>query len=158
MKIKNYSIIVAAIMLAILVYACGGNGGAQSKQDSGATKMEQQSEKDALAGLEKGDAEKGKPLFVQFCSACHGPDALGIKGLGKDLVHSEFVKEETDAELLKYVNEGRPVDDPRNTTGIPMPPKGGNPALTNQQIVHIIAYLRTIEEPDTTNEEPDTTK
>jgi hypothetical protein len=69
---------------------------------------------------------------------------LGLKGLGKDLVHSEFVKEETDEQLLKYVNEGRTVDDPRNTTGIPMPPKGGNPALTDQQIVHIIAYLRTI--------------
>ena len=90
---------------------------------------------------------------MQFCSACHGQDALGVKGLGKDLVHSEFVMQETDAEMLKYVNEGRAVDDPRNTTGIPMPPKGGNPALTDQQIVHIIAYLRTIEEADTTQQE-----
>lgn len=154
MKIRNHGIVLAVLMtLAVIVYACGGNGGAQSKQDSGAAKMEQKSEKDALAGLEEGDAEKGKPLFVQFCSACHGADALGIKGLGKDLVHSEFVAEETDAQLLKYVNEGRPVDDPRNTTGIPMPPKGGNPALTDQQIVHIIAYLRTIEEADSTQQE-----
>lgn len=151
MRFRNFSIFLTAIiMFAVLAYSCGGNGGAQSKQDSGAAKMEQKSEKDALAGLEKGDAEKGKPLFVQFCSACHGADALGVKGLGKDLVHSEFVSEETDAELLKYVNEGRTVDDPRNTTGIPMPPKGGNPALTDQQIVHIIAYLRSIEEADST--------
>ncbi|NIV72932.1 hypothetical protein GWN26_14010, partial [Candidatus Saccharibacteria bacterium] len=50
----------------------------------------------------------------------------------------------TDKELLKYVNEGRPADHPLNTTGIAMPPKGGNPALKDQEIMHIIEYLRTL--------------
>ena len=127
-----------AALFAITLFSCGGGGESKPAQETSAMTAQK-------TGLEKGDAEKGKPLFVQFCSACHGQDALGLKGLGKDLVHSEFVKVETDEELLKYVNEGRAVDDPRNTTGIPMPPKGGNPALTDQQIVHIIAYLRTIE-------------
>jgi disulfide bond formation protein DsbB len=34
--------------------------------------------------------------------------------------------------------------DPLNTTGIDMPGKGGNPALTDDNILAIIAYLRTL--------------
>jgi disulfide bond formation protein DsbB len=37
------------------------------------------------------------------------------------------------------------MSDPLNTTGIAMPPKGGNPALTDGQIVDIVAYLRSIQ-------------
>ncbi|MDP3940075.1 MAG: cytochrome c [Deltaproteobacteria bacterium] len=91
-----------------------------------------------------GDATAGRDAFVAYCSACHGPDAKGVKGLGKDLVTSQFVADNTDAQLLVYVKTGRPIDDPLNTTGIPMPPKGGNPALTDQEIADIIAYLRSI--------------
>jgi len=138
-KIISHGLVaVLVVLFAFSLMSCGGGGESQPAQEASAMKMEKPE-------FEPADAVQGKPLFVQFCSACHGQDALGVKGLGKDLVHSEFVKDETDEELLKYVNEGRAVDDPRNTTGIPMPPKGGNPALTDQQIVHIIAYLRTIE-------------
>ncbi len=56
----------------------------------------------------------------------------------------QFVADNTDAQLLVYVKKGRGVDDPLNTTGIPMPPKGGNPALTDQEIADIIAYVRSI--------------
>lgn len=145
--IKNSMVFILFIVFTLILISCGG-GNSQQGQES---KMQAQtvSEQDTMA---KGDPEKGKTFFIQFCSACHGQDALGIKGLGKDLVHSKFVKEDTDAELLKYVNEGRTVDDPRNTTGIPMPPKGGNPALTDQQIIHIIAYLRTIQDVPETEE------
>jgi mono/diheme cytochrome c family protein len=137
--IKSSIVFIFIILFTLSLISCGG-GNSQQEQES-KPQAQTVSAQDTLA---KGDPEQGKTYFIQFCSACHGQDALGLKGLGKDLVHSEFVKEETDEQLLKYVNEGRTVDDPRNTTGIPMPPKGGNPALTDQQIVHIIAYLRTI--------------
>lgn len=140
--ISRHLVVGLAALFAVAFFSCGGGGESKPAQETSAMTAQKTT-------LEKGDPVQGKPLFVQFCSACHGQDALGLKGLGKDLVHSEFIKQETDDELLKYVNEGRAVDDPRNTTGIPMPPKGGNPALTDQQIVHIIAYLRTIQE-DTT--------
>jgi disulfide bond formation protein DsbB len=146
LRVKNHSVIIVLIILLLVgLISCGG-GNSQQGQES---EMQAQtvSEQDTMA---KGDPEQGKTLFIQFCSACHGQDALGVKGLGKDLIHSEFMAGLSDEEMLKYVNEGRTVDDPRNTTGIPMPPKGGNPALTDQQIMHIIAYLRTIhEEPET---------
>ncbi|MBK9123664.1 MAG: c-type cytochrome [Chloroflexi bacterium] len=78
------------------------------------------------------------------CAACHGPDARGIPNLGKDLVDSEFVAGLTDEALLDFIKTGRPIWDPQNTTGIDMPGKGGNPALTDDQILGIIAYIRTL--------------
>lgn len=91
---------------------------------------------------------EGQELFVATCSACHGVDAHGVVGLGKDLVASEFVHGLTDADLLTFVKTGRPIWDAANTTGIDMPPKGGNPALTDEQILTIIAYIRSLQNPE----------
>lgn len=85
----------------------------------------------------------GQELFA-LCAACHGPDARGIPNLGKDLVDSEFVAGLSDEELLTFIKTGRPLWDPLNTTGIDMPPKGGNPALTDNDILAIIAYIRSL--------------
>lgn len=100
-----------------------------------------------------GDAElaefiaSGAKLFTRSCAACHGPDARGAKGLGKDLVNSEFTAKLTDDEFLAFVKKGRNPGDPLNTTGVDMPPKGGNPALSDDDLLDIIAYLRSIHTP-----------
>ncbi|MEW6277668.1 MAG: cytochrome c [Candidatus Eremiobacterota bacterium] len=86
---------------------------------------------------------KGKADYDGTCSACHGPDGKGVQGLGKPLVGSAMLKL-SDQELLAFVNKGRDVSDPGNTTGIAMPPKGGNPALTDAQITDIIGYMRSL--------------
>jgi mono/diheme cytochrome c family protein len=88
-------------------------------------------------------AARGEPLFAQ-CAACHGADALGLPNLGKNLVESEFLHSLTDEELLAFIKTGRPMWDPLNTTGIDMPPKGGNPALTDDDIMVIIAYIHSL--------------
>ncbi len=92
----------------------------------------------------KGDAEKGKELFLGTCASCHGADAKGLPGLGQDLTTSAFVRQQTDAQLLEFIKKGRPATDPANTTGVDMPPKGGNPALTDQDLADIIAFIRTL--------------
>lgn len=86
---------------------------------------------------------EGEKLFTA-CAACHGANAKGIPNLGKDLIASEFVAGLSDADLLTFIKTGRPLWDPLNTTGIDMPPKGGNPALTDDQIQSIIAYIRSL--------------
>lgn len=91
----------------------------------------------------QGNPEKGKELFLGSCASCHGQDAKGLPGLGKDLTTSVFVKQQTDAQLLEFIKKGRPATDPANTTGVDMPPKGGNPALTDQDLADIIAFIRT---------------
>jgi disulfide bond formation protein DsbB len=89
---------------------------------------------------------EGETEYQKTCSPCHGQDARGVENLGRTLIGSEFVTDNTDEALLTYVNEGRAVDDPLNITGVAMPPKGGNPNLTDDQILAIIAYIRSIQE------------
>ncbi len=93
---------------------------------------------------------QGQTLFVT-CSACHGPDARGLPRLGKDLVASEFVGGLNDQELLDFIKTGRPSFDPANTTFVDMPPKGGNPSFTDDDLLSIIAYIRTLRANNGTN-------
>ena len=88
---------------------------------------------------------RGKRAFVS-CIACHGKDATGVKNMGKDLVNSPFVATLSDAALVEFIKKGRGPTDPDNTTKIGMPPKGGNPALKEEQIKDIVAYLRSLKQ------------
>jgi mono/diheme cytochrome c family protein len=92
-----------------------------------------------------GDPAAGETLFTGTCSACHGPAGEGISGLGKDLTASPFVTDKDDQELVDFIKVGRDPGDPLNTTGIGMPPKGGNPTLDDEDLQNIISYLRTIQ-------------
>ncbi len=102
-----------------------------------------------------GDPAAGEANFG-LCAACHGPDARGIPNLGSDLVASEFVSSLTDEEFVEFIKTGRPADDPANTTGIAMPASGGNPALTDEDIFNILAYLQSLGAGGATTEEADT--
>jgi disulfide bond formation protein DsbB len=90
-----------------------------------------------------GDSAGGEAIYGSTCVACHGPDAAGIPGLGLPLVDSEFVQSMSDAELIAFIETGRPASD--GTTGVAMPPKGGNPSLTDQDIADVVAFLRTLQ-------------
>lgn len=97
-----------------------------------------------------GDAElaayiaSGNKLYARTCIACHGADARGMPNNGKDLIASPLMTELDDDALLEFIKRGRDVSDPANTTGIVMPPKGGNPALSDDDILDIIEYLRSL--------------
>ena len=91
-----------------------------------------------------GDAVHGEELFTATCSACHGPGGVGIEGLGKDMTQSEFIASKTDADLITFIKLGRSTSDPLNTTGVDMPPKGGNPSLSEEDLNDIVTYIRTI--------------
>ena len=91
-----------------------------------------------------GDAAHGEELFASTCSACHGPGGIGIEGLGKDMTQSEFIANQTDTDLITFIKVGRTTSDPLNTTGIDMPPKGGNPSLSEDDLNDIVTYIRTI--------------
>ncbi|GAB4382466.1 MAG: hypothetical protein Kow0022_00040 [Phycisphaerales bacterium] len=98
----------------------------------------------AAADGSAGQGGVGHDLYVASCSACHGPGGEGMEGLGKPLNTSAFVASKSDSELLAFIKTGRPIWDPENTTGVDMPPKGGNPSLTDEQLSEIIAYIRSI--------------
>lgn len=98
-----------------------------------------------------GDAElaeyiaHGSKVYAGTCIACHGGDGKGLPSLGKDLVNSEFCRKLDDDTLLAFVKRGRDPSDPLNTTKILMPPKGGNPALSDDDLLDVIAYVRSLQ-------------
>jgi disulfide bond formation protein DsbB len=89
-------------------------------------------------------AADGKALYMVTCPACHGPGALGIPGLGKDMTTSAFIESKSDEELVTFIKQGRAVDDPLNTTGVPMPPMGANPALSDTELLAIVQFIRSL--------------
>ena len=58
---------------------------------------------------------------------------------------SQFIASKTDDELVAFIKVGRDPSDPLNTTGVAMPSKGGNPALSDEDFYNIVAYIRTIQ-------------
>ena len=124
----------ALVFCLLLVAACAGGGPSAARPAGG-----------VAAARSAGDPTKGKELFTQSCVACHGPDAKGLPGLGKDMTTSAFIKEQSDAQLIDFVKKGRPASDPANTTRVDMPARGGNPTITDAQLGDIVAYIRTLQ-------------
>lgn len=140
MRHNQRYLLAFVVLLTLTLVACGGGGDTTSGGNGSG-----ESTNGSTETVSAGDAENGEELFQQTCSACHGPDAKGLPNLGRDLTENEFIQNNSDQELLEFVKQGRPAGDPANTTGIDMPPKGGNPALTDEQILDIIAHLRTLQ-------------
>jgi len=96
-------------------------------------------------GEDVGGAANGQELFKSTCAACHGQNAEGIDGLGTDMHDNEFIQAQSNADLIVFLSVGRSTTDPDNTTGVDMPAKGGNSALTEKDLADIVDYLRTLQ-------------
>jgi len=85
------------------------------------------------------DAAAGKEVFSQTCIACHGANGKGaIPGVA-DFTDEGGSLSKSDAELIKNITDG--FQNPGSFMA--MPPKGGNPGLTEADIKAVLAYLRT---------------
>ena len=126
--------LVLIVVLAMIFGACGGSEG-DAAGDTDVT---------TAPPAATGDVAHGIEIYAGTCVACHGPEGIGVEGLGKPWVGSEFINARTDDEMLAFLIEGRPSDHPENTTGIAMMPRGGNSSLTDQDLLDLIAYMRTL--------------
>lgn len=131
----SMAVTLVSVLILALLAACGSST-ASVKNDAKTGTTDSKSV--------VGDAARGRQLFSQSCVACHGADAKGLPGLGKDMTTSPFIKGQSDAQLVDFLKKGRPVSDPANTTKVDMPPKGGNPALTDAQLADIVAFVRSL--------------
>jgi disulfide bond formation protein DsbB len=127
-------LLVIVAVLAMMAAACGGGDDDTSGGDDGTT-----------VAPSSGDAAAGLVLYEGTCTTCHGEGGVGVEGLGKPVPGSTFIIGSSDDELVAFIKVGRPTSDPANTTGVDMPPKGGNPSLSDEDINHIVAYIRTIQ-------------
>jgi disulfide bond formation protein DsbB len=135
MKSRLFFLITLILMLTVFLAACGGGAPAATSTPAPTQKPTEP----------PGDPAAGKVAYDKTCIACHGTDLKGMPNLGKDLTTSEFIKGKTNPEMVEFLKVGRPASDPQNTQGVDMPPKGGNPALTDADLLNIIAYVRTMQ-------------
>ncbi len=89
------------------------------------------------------DAHDGAALYAGACAVCHGPTMEGVPNLGNALTDNAFITERTDEELIAFIRAGRAHDDPENKTGVLMPPSGGQPNLTDAELLAIVRHMRT---------------
>lgn len=80
-------------------------------------------------------SNKGEAVYNGTCIACHGADGAGSLPGVPDL---KSLLAKPDAILLRSLLEGV------QGQGIPiaMPPKGGNPALTEDDLKAVLTYMR----------------
>jgi disulfide bond formation protein DsbB len=87
---------------------------------------------------------QGERLYDEACASCHGANGEGVPNLGTPLAGAVYLQATADAAVLAFLRAGRGVDSPDNRSGLPMPPSGGRPDLTDPELQAIIAYLRTL--------------
>lgn len=79
-----------------------------------------------------GDSSSPITLYQASCARCHGVNGEGIVGQGPVLADAPFTESATVAEWIALVRAGRGA----------MPPSGGNPDLTDEQLAQMLEFLR----------------
>ncbi|MEI8015072.1 MAG: cytochrome c [Nitrospira sp.] len=92
---------------------------------------------DAKPKPQNGDVERGKTLFVRYCTGCHGPEGGGdgyrfLRGPDAPNLTSPSIKKKSDAVLLKTIHEGKPNMPPWETR------------LSEKESRDVLAYVRTL--------------
>ncbi len=87
----------------------------------------------------------GETLYNLSCAGCHGLQGEGLEGIAVPLANSDFVDSLNDTDLLVFIRMGRTATHPDSKIGRPMPASGGNPTLTDAEILAIISHIRGLE-------------
>jgi mono/diheme cytochrome c family protein len=119
----------AAPLVAYLSATYGPDAGPYEPETISATDAVAELEPTPDAPIPAGDAERGKALFVDKCSGCHGQDARGA--LGVLLVERPLLYRAAD--FAKAVRKGR-------GKMLPM-------ALTDAELGDVLAHLRRLRNP-----------
>ena len=91
-----------------------------------------------------GDPAQGRSLYLGACAACHGTDGQGMANLGLPLRDSAFLKGLNETGLIDFIKQGRQPTDPASKMKVLMPPRGGNPFLSDADVAHIAAYVKAL--------------
>ena len=95
----------------------------------------------ALARADTGDATKGKPIYSAQCVTCHGKTGAGDGPVGKGLSPKPKAFSagnlDSDDKLFKVIKLGGKANGLSKDMD-------AYPALTDQQIWDVIAYIKTL--------------
>jgi cbb3-type cytochrome c oxidase subunit III len=95
--------------------------------------------KSAGKALPLGDADRGSHLFALNCAGCHG--ASGRGGLAPEIGNPVFQKAASDEFIVHTIRLGR------QNTAMPAFQRPDAPALSDQDIADVVAFVRTFGNP-----------
>lgn len=92
-----------------------------------------------LAETEQEEIESGKQIFMSTCFACHGADGKGVLPGTPNLTGKKSPLLQDSSVLVERITNGY------QSKGSPMamPPKGGNPNLTEVDVKAVVAYMKS---------------
>ena len=154
----NYSIVIGVLALMIVVFLFIANMVGSNDEEYIETRSEQTaamtapvgevriegqtepeadtSETVASAGPEDGaEVSVGKQVYSGLCFSCHGTGLPGIPQLGDAAAWTPRIAQ--GAEMLYE----RSITGFTGSSGIMMPPKGGNPALSDEEVKAAVDYM-----------------
>lgn len=112
--------------------------GAVYAGDTGRAAMQAAAENAAKAAASQvayGGTTDGKAIYDHLCTSCHTGGIAGAPKLGDKAKWGPRIAEGIDV-LVKHAIDGYHGPD-----GNFMPPKGGNPALTDEQVTNAVHWL-----------------
>ncbi len=84
------------------------------------------------------DADRGKVIYNTTCAVCHGIDGTGDMPGVSDLTKEGGGLHQDDKVLLSRMLNGYQAPG----SGMVMPPRCGNPALTESDLNDVLKYMR----------------
>ena len=84
-------------------------------------------------------ANQSEDVYVQACYVCHGDDGSGSMPGVPDLRNSKTLFTEQEEIIVTRLKAGITVPG-----GISMPPGGGNPDLTDDELLNVLRYVKQL--------------
>lgn len=88
--------------------------------------------------LAESDPSNGYEVYIKNCIICHGEDGAGAMPGVPDLNETPKWLMKTDEILIEQIKQGIQTSE----SAVAMPPKGGNPDLSDKDIRDVVIYMK----------------